>query len=180
MSDTLDMIDARADGPAPSDVIFIFGTRMDAPAVIAAELFHCGFAPLVVATGGAGRPHDHLNEATHHLELLIRAGVPHAAVLVEDRSTNTVENVQFALPPIEARIGPPRSVIAVVKWHHRRALVTLARYAPTIERLYAAAYQPDSVTQDRLEREAEYMRELTAQGIDPLVADGHGWRRSDP
>jgi hypothetical protein len=61
VTDGLDTIDARADGLAPSDVIFIFGTRMDAPAVIAAELFHCGFAPLVVATGGAGRQHDHLN-----------------------------------------------------------------------------------------------------------------------
>jgi uncharacterized SAM-binding protein YcdF (DUF218 family) len=173
------MIDARAEGLEPADVIFIFGTRLDTPARIAADLFRRGLAPLVVATGGAGRQADGLNEAAHHVEILVKAGVPREVVIVEDRSTTTTENVAFALPLIEARIGPPRSVIAVVKRHHRRALITMARLAPTIERFFVADYQPEAVTRDRLERELEYIRELIAQRVDPLVTDGNGWRRSD-
>jgi len=179
MVDGFDTIDARAEGLEPADLIFIFGTRLDAPAHIAAELFRRGLAPLVVATGGSGRQADGLNESAHHLEILVRSGVPRGAVIVEDRSTTTTENVRFALPLIEARIGAPSSVITVVKRHHRRALITFARCAPTIERFFVADYQPAAVTRDRLEREVRYIRELIAQGVDPLVADGNGWCRSD-
>jgi hypothetical protein len=42
-----------------------------------------------------------------------------------------------------------------------------------------ADYQPAAVTRDRLEREVRYIRELVAQGVDPLIADGNGWCRSD-
>lgn len=100
-------IDARAVGLGPADLIFVFGTRLEAPAVLAADLFIRGLAPLVVVTGGTSRQADGLNEARHHLELLTIRGVPRDAVIVEDRSANTSENVLFALPLVHARCGDP-------------------------------------------------------------------------
>ncbi len=56
-----------------------------------------------------------------------------------------------------------RTVIAVVKWFHRRALVTLAHHAPSVERLFAAAYEPyDPVTGKLLRRSTWEGRALEA------------------
>jgi uncharacterized SAM-binding protein YcdF (DUF218 family) len=121
-------------------------------------------------------------------------GAPEHDIVVESRSGSTYENVTLALPLIQERVGEPRAVVAVVKWFHRRALLTLAHHIPSIERIYAAAYEPyDPVTGRRLlrstwertsplsvHRETEYMRSLLAEGFDPLVRDGSGWVRSRP
>jgi len=170
-------IDARAPGLAAADLIFVFGTRMAEPARLAAGLFTRQLAPLIVVTGGSARQQDGLNEAAHHLGLLVGAGVTEERVLVEHRSTSTHENVVFALPLIEGRHLQPRTVIAVVKRHHRRALITLARHVPSIERIYAVDYD-GGVTAARADKEHRYVRSLIADGYDPLVADGHGWRRT--
>ena len=172
-------IDARAPGLGPADLIFVFGTRLAEPARRAADLFERRLAPYIVVTGGAGRQLDGLNEADHHRNLLVGAGVPAEQIIVENRSTHTLENILFAVPLINQRIPNPRIVTAVVKRSHRRALVLLARHMPTIERIYAVDYEA-GMAHHRLEKELRYMRELMASGIDPLVADGHGWSRAAP
>jgi uncharacterized SAM-binding protein YcdF (DUF218 family) len=83
-----------------------------------------------------------LNEAEHHRGLLLGAGLPADCIIFENQSSNTKKNVLFAVPLIEERQPRPPSVIAVVKRSHRRALITLARYAPSIERIYAVDYEP--------------------------------------
>ena len=170
-------IDARAAGLAAADLIFVFGTRLTEPAVIAADLYRRRLAPYVVLTGGADRQADRLNEAEHHQGLLLAAGVPADSLIVENRSSNTYENVLFALPLIEERRPNPRSVIAVVKSSHRRALITLAHYAPSIGRIYAVAYEVE-VGAERIAKEHRHVRELVGAGVDPLVADGQGWSRT--
>lgn len=138
----LELIDSNAGDVGGADVIMIFGTRHWTPAELAADLYLAGLAPLIVTTGGSDRHPKGLSEALVHRELLVAAGVPPGAVLAESKSLNTTENVTFALPLIEEAIGMPRSVIAVVKWYHRRALVTLGQHWPSVERIYAADYEP--------------------------------------
>ena len=135
-------------------------------------------APFIVLTGGSVRQPDELNEAEHHRDLLLAAGVPADAIILENRSSSTEENVLFALPLIEQRCPSPRSVIAVVKRNHRRALVTLARHAPSLDRIYVTDYAP-AASPDRTDKELRHMRDLSAAGFDLLIADGTGWRRSD-
>lgn len=180
-----EIMDARAPGLGPADLIFVFGTRLARPAELAGDLYLDGLAPFVVLTGGSSRQADGLNEADHHRELLLNRGVPESALVVERRSSTTPENVQYALPLIEERCGElPTTVIAVVKRFHRRALITLAQSVPTIERIYAVDYEPDvslaPPSADRREREAAYFESMAAEGIDLLVADGNGWRRATP
>lgn len=177
MSDALPVeVDARAAGLAPADLIFVFGTRLRAPAVVAAGLFGQGLAPRIVVTGGSSRQVDDWNEADHHCAVLIELGVPRDAITVENASSTTLENVVFALPML-AELPPAKKVITVVKRHHRRALVTLALHAPSIERLYAVDY-PAETRNDRIAKEVQHMRALAERGIDLLVSDGEGWRRS--
>ena len=170
-------IDARAAGLAAADLIFVFGTRLTEPDLLAADLYRRCLAPFVVLTGGSDRQPDGLNEAEHHQGLLMAAGVPADSVIVENRSSNTYENVLFALPLIEQRRPNPRSAIAVVKRSHRRALITLAHHAPSIGRIYAVDYDID-VGAARIAKQRRHVRELVGAGVDPLVADGQGWRRS--
>jgi hypothetical protein len=190
----LDLIDARAGDVQDADLIFIFGTLHWAPAELAAELFHAGRAPFIVTTGGPDHHPRRVSEAVVHQQLLVAAGVPEDAVIVEDRSTTTFENVTMSAPLIADAVGTVRSVIAVVKWYHRRALVTLARHAPRIERIFAADYEPfnaerrivlsrhnwaDSAPRS-VERETRYMRELAADGFDLLHRADPGWVRTPP
>lgn len=178
-------MDARAPGLGPADLIFVFGTRLARPAELAADRFLDGLAPTVVVTGGSERQSDGLNEAEHHRDVLLARGVPEHAVIVENRSANTPENVLFAVPLIEALCErPPATVIAVVKRFHRRGLITLARYIPSVERIYAVDYEPDVAlappSPDRTQRETKHFESLAAEGVDLLIADGNGWRRTSP
>ncbi|MBO0880765.1 MAG: YdcF family protein, partial [Mycobacterium sp.] len=138
----LELIDPHAGAVRNADLIFIFGTRHWTPAELAADLYHAGRAPFVVTTGGPQRHPRGISEAEVHQRLLVAAGVPEDAVIVENRSATTVENVTMSAPLIAQTVGPVRTVIAVVKWYHRRALVTLAAQAPYISRIYAADYEP--------------------------------------
>ncbi len=83
----------------------------------AAQLFHAGAAPIVVATGGLlhGAPRT---EADAMAEALRAAGVPAAAIVLERASRSTYENARFtaALLPPGARVW-----IVTQPFHARRA-----------------------------------------------------------
>jgi len=83
--------------PGQADLAFVFGTRHSEPAYIAADLFRRGVVNYVTLTGGNNRLTGE-NEALAHLAILIRERVPQERIIVEDSSTNTLENVLFARP----------------------------------------------------------------------------------
>lgn len=143
-------LDATTPLPDHVDLLFVFGSRQMTPAYLAVELYHNGQAPYVVLTGGANRYTGH-NEADAYFELLISRGVPHNKIILENRSTNTLENVTFALPLIEQTIplDSIQTVLAVCKWmHSRRALMTLKRHLPQGVRYYAHTYVPEGITRE--------------------------------
>lgn len=131
--------------PAESaDLAFVFGTSLTIPAIVAARLFHQQVVPYIVVTGGTN-PRG-IAEAELHANILRDLGVPAEHVLCEEQSTNTFENVEFALPIIQARpaLQDVHSIVAVAKWFHcRRALMTLKRFWPTPLRCFTATYEPE-------------------------------------
>lgn len=185
------LVDAHAGRLAAADVIFVFGTQHWTPAELAAALYGKGLAPVIVTTGGAARHPRGLTEALIHRDLIVTAGVPTSDVLVETRSTNTEENVTMALPLLR-QLGDVKSVIAIVKWFHRRALITLAAHLPSVERIYAADYEPFNWhTRTALSRatwrescprsvakEVGYLHDLRAKGVDLLRRTDDGWIRN--
>lgn len=139
---TADVVDASAPGLGPADLIFVFGSTLPDVVAPAAEAWRAGLAPLIVLTGGPNRRHPDHVESNVHARLLQAQGIPAEHLIVEHRSLTSAENVAFARPLIEDRLGPVRTVIAVVKWWQRRQLHLLAAGLPTIERIYAATWNP--------------------------------------
>src|SRR3954447_10097575 len=86
------------DGPEPADLALVFGyVEPDGErqrARHAAALFHAGYAPRLLLSGGGSHPDRPGTEAGRMLRVVLDLGVPREAVLVEDRSQTTFENVE--------------------------------------------------------------------------------------
>ena len=104
----------RADRAQSADAIVIFGASVrdggHASPILRArtrhgfELWQRGLAPKIVCTGGVGTFPPAESEVQKRL--LIGWGVPQAAILVDDKSTSTLENARNAasLLPRGARV----------------------------------------------------------------------------
>lgn len=86
----------------------------------AITLWQAGRIDTVICTGGIGRHPPAEGEVI--ARLCRQAGLPAAAVEVEDRSRSTRENIAFALP-ILARLEPHEVVIVTDRWHAPRARI---------------------------------------------------------
>lgn len=129
------------------DLIFVPGTRLVEPALIAANMLRAHVAPVAVLTGGVNE-RTGLGEAEEHCRVITKWGIPGDRLIVEDQSTNTLENARLSLPLVLSRCGKPLRVLAIAKWmHSRRVLMTLKRNWPPGIRYYAFTYVPDGVTQ---------------------------------
>ncbi|MBX3081872.1 MAG: YdcF family protein [Anaerolineae bacterium] len=145
-----DYLDASTPLPDRADLIFVFGTRLLTPAYIAVELYRQQRAPYIVLTGGSNR-HTGVYEVEGMYAVLMDQGISSDAIVLETCSTNTFENVTFAIPEIEQKLAlaSVRSVLAVCKWmHSRRALMTLKRHFPCGVRYYAHTYAPEGITRE--------------------------------
>jgi uncharacterized SAM-binding protein YcdF (DUF218 family) len=120
-----------------ADCIIALGSHDTRVAERAAEVFLAGWAPLLVCSGHLGaltrtmwtRP-----EAEIFADVAVARGVPRDRILVEDRSTNTGENVDFSRRLLAERGLLPRRVIAVQKpYMERRTLATFVRRWPELE-----------------------------------------------
>ena len=81
-----------------ADCIVGFGNFNDEIARRAAELYHQGYAPKVLFTGGLGRNTQGLfpePEAVRFAKVAMECGVPEEDIILEERSTNTKENILF-------------------------------------------------------------------------------------
>jgi hypothetical protein len=131
-----------------ADLLFVFGTMLLEPAHIAAEAMARKRAKYVVLTGGYNR-HTGANEAEAHLQILLGMGVPRERIIVENESTNTRENVIFALPHLMKcfDLDSIKSVMVLTKWHHcRRAMMTLKRHLPAGTRYFSLSYEQGGAT----------------------------------
>ncbi|KAB8196712.1 hypothetical protein FH608_008390 [Nonomuraea phyllanthi] len=168
----------------------LFGTNQARPAEIAAERYHQGLVPLIICTGGVNR-HNGIVEGRMFRRLLLDRGVPDDVIRYEDRSANTWQNVEFALPFLHEALEKGLAVTAVCKWYHRRAVHALKTLTPDIGGFYAITWDPvyagQPVTREswpvipdgrrRVIREwQEVPRRVTQGGFqDTNIADG-AWR----
>ena len=88
-----------------ADVIVGFGNFNTDIACRAAELYRLGYAPKVLFTGGLGRNTEGLlpePEAVRFAKVAMACGVPEADIILEERSTNTKENILFTREKLES------------------------------------------------------------------------------
>lgn len=81
-----------------SDCILVLGSHDLRVAERGAELFLQGLAPYIIFSGGLGNFTKEIwdeSEADKFATVAINMGVPHDAILIENKSTNTGENILF-------------------------------------------------------------------------------------
>src|SRR2546427_8209644 len=103
---------------AHADAILVLCSHDIAVATRGAELFLQGWAPLLIFAGGLGaitRRLWHEPEADQFAGIAIEMGVPKERILVENRSTNTGENVLFTRQLLAEKGLDPGTFIVVQK-----------------------------------------------------------------
>ena len=135
-------VDIAAPPPADQPVaLVLFGTNQAAPAQIAADRYHRGQAPLIIATGGVNR-HTGIIEGRQFARQLHDAGVPPSAIRVEDQSADTWQNVELSMPYLREALASGLRLAVVSKWYHRRAVMALRTRLPEAGPLHAIAWEP--------------------------------------
>jgi len=120
----------------PADSIIVLGSHDTRVAERGAEIFLAGWAPLVVFSGKLGaltlgiwnRP-----EAEIFADVAAAAGVPRQRMLIEARSTNTGENVDFSRELLSKHgIHPRRAIVVQKPYMERRTLATFQQRWPQL------------------------------------------------
>ena len=117
-----------------ADCIFALGSHDLRVAERAAQLYLEGYAPLLIVSGGLGRLTSGVwseTEADRFAAIAVSMGVPERAILVENKSTNTGENILFTQQLLKSRNLDPHSFIVVQKpYMERRSYATFKKHWP--------------------------------------------------
>jgi len=122
---------------AKADCIIVLGSHDTRVAERGAEVFLGGWAPLLVCSGHLGSLTGAMwtrSEAEVFADIAVGLGVPRDRILIEGRSTNTGENVDFSRQLLAEEGLQPRTAIAVQKpYMERRTLATFQQRWPELE-----------------------------------------------
>lgn len=122
---------------APSDAILVLCSHDERVAERGAHLFLQGFAPLLIFSGGRGAITQKLwnePEAERFARIAMRMHVPHDCILIESKSTNTGENVQFTRKLLAGRgIDPQKFIVVQKPYMERRSYATFRKFWPEKE-----------------------------------------------
>jgi uncharacterized SAM-binding protein YcdF (DUF218 family) len=122
---------------AAADAIVVLCSHDTAVAERGAQLFLDGLAPVLVFSGGLGAITRHFwsePEADQFAAIAVAMGVPADRILIENKSTNTGENVMFTRQLLLDRQIDPRTLILVQKpYMERRTFATFRKFWPEKE-----------------------------------------------
>ena len=145
--------------PGKADVIVGFGNFNTDIARRAAELYHQGYAPKILFTGGLGRNTEGMlpePEAVRFAKVAMECGVPEEAIILEDKSRNTKENIDFTRVLLEEQGIPHAHILGVHQpFMERRIKAAMGVYWPELN--FRITSPQVSV--------AEYLEAAKGQGI---------------
>lgn len=125
--------------PKVSDCILVLGSHDLRVAERGAQLYLQGFAPLLVFSGGLGNFTKETwtsAEADLFADIAVAMGVPESAILRENKSTNTGENIQFTKKLLQQKGIDPTTFLLVQKpYMERRTYATFRQNWPEKELL---------------------------------------------
>ena len=117
-----------------ADAVMVLCSYDLAVAERGAELFLEGWAPLLIFSGGLGAITKRFwrePEADQFAAIAVRMGVPPERILIENRSTNTGENIQFTRRLLAEKGLELRTFILVQKpYMERRSYATFRKLWP--------------------------------------------------
>src|SRR5262249_13782914 len=119
---------------AHSDVILVLCSHDEVVAERGADLLLQGWAPLLVFSAGLGAIPRSLTsepEAEIFARIAISKGVPAARILIENRSSNTGENILFTKQLLSERgLFPQRFILVQKPYMERRSYATFKKLWP--------------------------------------------------
>ena len=123
--------------PRKADCIVGFGNFNVNIARRAAQLYRDGYAPKVLFTGGLGRNTEGMlpkPEAHRFARVAMQCGVPREDILIEDRSTNTRDNILFTRALLEAQGMAGGRLLGVHQpFMERRITAAMGVYWPELD-----------------------------------------------
>ncbi len=129
--------------PQKVDLLIIFGTRHLKIFDKVYRLYKEKLVPKILVTGGTNRVTEK-NEAKRIKKYLIKLGIKNKDIYLEERATNTLENVLFSKRTIENKIGfeqIKKIMIFVKHYHSRRALMTVKKHFPKSIKTFLVTYK---------------------------------------
>ena len=115
-----------------ADCILVLGSHDLRVAERGAKLYLEGWAPVLIFSGGLGNLTQHIwkeTEADQFARIAVDMGVPKENILIENKSTNTGENILFTQQLLQAKNLDPASFIVVQKpYMERRSYATFKKH----------------------------------------------------
>ncbi len=157
--------------PEKADCIVGFGSYNEDVATRAAELYKQQFAPKILFSGGLGRNTEEMwttAEADRFAKIAINEGVPKQDIIIENKSTNTGENILFTKNMFENLNMNVKKILVVHKpFMGRRIYAALKMQWPEIN---AVITSPQAAMQQYIEMSVlQGVSEKTV--IDVIVGD---------
>ncbi len=125
-----------------SDCIIVLGSNDTRVAERGSQLFLEDYAPLIVFSGGFGRLSNKnwtKSEAETFADVALKMGIPSDKILIENKSTNTGENIKYSLKLLsEKRLTPKKVLLIAIPYMERRAYATFKIIFPEIEVITAS------------------------------------------
>ena len=153
------------------DCIWVFGSPKDINERVnkAVELYKNNRAPFILFTGGLGK-NGTIPEASIMKEKAIKLGIPPEAIITEELSNNTTENILCSMLILERKFllqNIKRLIVVTSAFHMQRLILTINRYMPKwIE--YSYCYDKNSkYTKNNWEKSEETIERIKyeAKGI---------------
>jgi uncharacterized SAM-binding protein YcdF (DUF218 family) len=122
-----------------ADGIFLLGNNDIRTAQYAADIFLQGYAPLLILSGSHTRNTTQKNfwtkpEAEIFAGVAVKQGVPMEKIIIENKATNTGENVQFTQKLLEEKGITINKLLAIQKpYMLRRSYATIKQFWPDVD-----------------------------------------------
>jgi uncharacterized SAM-binding protein YcdF (DUF218 family) len=120
-----------------ADAILVLCSHDKKVAERGAQLFLDGWAPLLIFAGGLGAVTRRMwsePEADQFAEVAVSMGVPKERILIENKSTNTGENILFTKRLLaEQRVDPRKFILVQKPYMERRSFATFRKVWPEKE-----------------------------------------------
>jgi uncharacterized SAM-binding protein YcdF (DUF218 family) len=130
-----------------ADIIVVGGGHETGPAHYAAELYHMGFAPLILFSGYQRSDMD-ITEADQFAQVARQLGVPDSAIIREPLARNTGENITCSAALLaEKGITPERVILVHKPYMARRFLATAEAQWPAPQPEFIIRHQTMSLTE---------------------------------
>ncbi|AEV98956.1 hypothetical protein A4D02_10395 [Niastella koreensis] len=117
-----------------SDCILVLGNLDTRTAERGADIYLQGYAPIIIFSGGLGKLTKDMwaeTEAELFANIALDRGVPREAIFIENKSTNTGENIQFTQQLLQEKNLNLDSFIVVQKpYMERRSYATFKKHWP--------------------------------------------------